>query len=154
MSTEFHVQSLKYSISYITKVDLFNAALKSVKITIQLSIKMDSNSFNEVKLKIDGMTCMSCVKNIESHIIKLDGIQSVTVDLKGSSGLFVFDSSSIAIDEIIENVEDMGFDAKVWSSSDNSNKISTSVQKSEVVEIEFPDSEPLTGEGQVTLRVR
>jgi Cu+-exporting ATPase len=69
----------------------------------------------EVKLRIDGMTCMSCVRNIEGHVGGQAGMNSVQVDLQTNSGVFVYEPSLWNIDKIIETVEDMGFDAKIWT---------------------------------------
>ena len=40
-------------------------------------------------VSIDGMTCMSCVKNIESNIGSKDGITSIKVLLKEKQGTFI-----------------------------------------------------------------
>ncbi|KAE9547753.1 hypothetical protein FO519_009034 [Halicephalobus sp. NKZ332] len=71
-------------------------------------------------VSIEGMTCMSCVKNIESNIGSKDGIFSIKVLLKEKQGTIVFDPSKWTGEQVAEAIEDMGFDSKLLSLEDES----------------------------------
>ena len=67
----------------------------------------------ETVIDIEGMVCMSCVKNIESNIAGKPGILNVKVSLENKNGTFRYDSTVLNPEKIAEMVDDMGFDAKV-----------------------------------------
>ncbi|XP_021954957.1 copper-transporting ATPase 1 isoform X3 [Folsomia candida] len=69
----------------------------------------------EFKMRIDGMTCQSCVKNIQGHVSGKAGIHTIKVDLKGRSGVVSYDPGVWTPQDIMEVVEDMGFDTKLWT---------------------------------------
>lgn len=64
-------------------------------------------------INIDGMTCGGCVKSVDSALTQLDGVQSVEVDLEGNKASVTYDSSAVAVDAIVEAIEEAGFDAAV-----------------------------------------
>uniref|UniRef100_A0A1L8DET7 P-type Cu(+) transporter n=1 Tax=Nyssomyia neivai TaxID=330878 RepID=A0A1L8DET7_9DIPT len=67
----------------------------------------------EVKIHIDGMTCNSCVRNIEGTIGARDGIEGITVSLGDKEACVVYDPVIWIPRDIAEAIEDMGFDAHV-----------------------------------------
>ncbi|ACI64387.1 copper transporter, partial [Thalassiosira pseudonana CCMP1335] len=62
---------------------------------------------------ISGMTCSSCSSTVESVLQTLPGVKSVAVDLIGESATVVFAASSHDDEEIVEAIEDVGFEASV-----------------------------------------
>ncbi|CAF3475213.1 unnamed protein product [Rotaria sp. Silwood1] len=70
---------------------------------------------------INGMTCQSCVRNIENTITKLNGIRSIKVSLEDKLGVVVFDSNVLSINDIIERINQMGFHAELNSTIQNDN---------------------------------
>ena len=64
-------------------------------------------------INIDGMTCGGCVKSVDSALTRLNGVQSVDVDLEGNKAAVTYDSSAVAVDAIVEAIEEAGFDAAV-----------------------------------------
>lgn len=64
-------------------------------------------------INIDGMTCGGCVKSVDSALTRLNGVQSVDVDLEGNKASVTYDSSAVAVDAIVEAIEEAGFDAVV-----------------------------------------
>ena len=64
-------------------------------------------------IHIDGMTCQSCVKNIENQIGQLNGIQSITVSLENKLATVVYDSNQIHMNDIIYSINTMGFQAQL-----------------------------------------
>lgn len=79
----------------------------------------------EVKLSIGGMTCQSCVRNIQGHVGGQKGIQNIQVVLEDSCGYVRYEPDVISQEEIIEIIEDMGFDAGIYSAEDSSKKDSS-----------------------------
>ena len=65
-----------------------------------------------VTLNIDGMTCGGCVKSVTKVLNGLDGVHSATVSLENKNAQVEFDESKIQIAQLVEAVEDAGFDAR------------------------------------------
>ncbi|PIK61832.1 putative copper-transporting ATPase 2-like [Apostichopus japonicus] len=68
---------------------------------------------SEVKLKIEGMTCNSCVRTIEDNLSSKVGVYKANISLEKMEGIFRYDSGQISANEIRETVYDMGFDASI-----------------------------------------
>ena len=62
------------------------------------------HSDGQVELHISGMTCASCVYNIESHLEKLDGVLEARVALSTQRGVVTFDSDRVGPRQIIEHI--------------------------------------------------
>ncbi|CAF1123859.1 unnamed protein product, partial [Didymodactylos carnosus] len=69
-------------------------------------------SENTRLINIDGMTCQSCVKNIENNVGKMNGISSIKVSLEQKQATVIFDTSQTNVAAIVEKINDMGFDAE------------------------------------------
>ena len=65
-----------------------------------------------VTLNIDGMTCGGCVKSVTKVLNGLDGVRSATVSLENKNAQVEFDEDKIQIAQLVEAVEDAGFDAR------------------------------------------
>ena len=55
-------------------------------------------------LKIDGMTCASCVSKIERHIKALAGVKSVDIALLTHRGRVKYDASAVGPRDIITQI--------------------------------------------------
>lgn len=64
-------------------------------------------------INVEGMTCGGCVKSVDSAVSQLQGVQSVDVDLEGNKASVTYDASIVAVEAIVEAIEDAGFDASV-----------------------------------------
>ncbi|XP_044579079.1 copper-transporting ATPase 1 isoform X3 [Cotesia glomerata] len=69
-----------------------------------------------VKIKIKGMSCQSCVQNIQGTIGKLKGVLNIRVDLEENAGYVEYNTQEISANQIVDNINDMGFDASLESS--------------------------------------
>lgn len=69
-------------------------------------------------LKIYGMTCGACVATIESQISALPGIETVEVSLATEKAKVVYDRSILGLRDIVERVEDCGFDCMISNDDD------------------------------------
>ena len=61
-------------------------------------------------LPIQGMTCANCVSTVERNVKKLDGVQSVAVNLSSERAAVSYDESDIGLDEIINRIQRAGYD--------------------------------------------
>ena len=63
-----------------------------------------------ITLNIEGMHCGGCVKSVTRVLTELDGVQSADVQLEGKANV-TFDENRINVAQLIEVIEDAGFDA-------------------------------------------
>ena len=68
-------------------------------------------------IAVEGMVCHSCVKNIETNISKLGGVQEVKVSLEDKSARITYNPKLIDPDKLASGIDDLGFEAKVGDSS-------------------------------------
>ncbi|WP_118788887.1 heavy-metal-associated domain-containing protein [Haemophilus haemolyticus] len=62
-----------------------------------------------ITLNIEGMHCDGCVKSVTRVLTELDGVQSADVQLEGKANI-TFDENRVNIAQLIEVIEDAGFD--------------------------------------------
>lgn len=63
-----------------------------------------------ITLNIEGMHCGGCVKSLTQVLTELDGVQSADVQLEGKANI-TFDENRVNVAQLIEVIEDAGFDA-------------------------------------------
>ncbi len=63
----------------------------------------------EKKLKVDGMTCMHCVKRVQKIIEKHDGVSDVKVNLENKEASFSVDSETVDVSKIVAAIVDFGY---------------------------------------------
>ncbi|KAL6433052.1 hypothetical protein ACFW04_006384 [Cataglyphis niger] len=71
-----------------------------------------------VKIGIQGMTCQSCVKNIEGMIGKRSDVVSIRVVLEEMAGYIEYKTRETTPQELADAIEDMGFTASLPISDD------------------------------------
>ncbi|XP_070808277.1 copper-transporting ATPase 1 [Pituophis catenifer annectens] len=64
-------------------------------------------------IRIEGMTCHSCVQSIEGLISQKPGVKSVSVSLRDRSGTIEYDPTLTSPADLKNSIEDMGFDASI-----------------------------------------
>lgn len=69
----------------------------------------DIPSTTKIKINIDGMSCQSCVKNIEGNIGAREDVVSVKVVLEEKAGYIEYKSNQTSANELAQAIEDMGF---------------------------------------------
>jgi Cu+-exporting ATPase len=67
-------------------------------------------SKNQITLPLQGMTCASCVSNIEGAISNVDGVESVTVNLATERANVKFIDGSVPLEEMVGAVSDIGYE--------------------------------------------
>jgi len=77
---------------------------------------------NKVVLEVQGMTCSNCSSTIEKCLRDLKGVEYASVSLMMERAEVVYRVTEINTETIVEEVEDIGFDAKVYSEGFTKNK--------------------------------
>jgi len=65
------------------------------------------------KFDVKGMTCASCVAHVEKSVSKLEGVNSVHVNLLNNSMTVSFDELKLGADIIEKSVSDAGYEAHI-----------------------------------------
>jgi P-type Cu+ transporter len=86
-----------------------------------------------VTLRVYGMTCTSCESNIESSLLALPGITAVVISHVTESCKVDFDRSLIGRREIVEAIQEMGYDAMI-SDQDDVTQLQSLTRVKEVTE--------------------
>ncbi|XP_078078460.1 copper-transporting ATPase 2 [Mustelus asterias] len=68
-----------------------------------------------VKMRVEGMTCYSCISKIEGKIGKLQGVNRVKVSLNKQEAIIVYQPRVIQPEELKNQINDMGFQATIKS---------------------------------------
>jgi len=63
----------------------------------------------QIELPITGMTCASCVRNVERALTKTDGVETATVNLATERASIQFDPQAVALPQLIERVKNAGY---------------------------------------------
>ena len=63
-------------------------------------------------IKIGGMSCQGCVKNITGVLTGLAGVASADVSLEAAEAKVSFDPAAVSRDALLGAIEDAGFDAE------------------------------------------
>ena len=67
----------------------------------------------KITINIDGMSCMHCVASVNNALQDLDGVNSVEVSLEQKNAVVEFDNAKPSAEDLINTVEDIGFDASL-----------------------------------------
>ncbi|VAI56378.1 unnamed protein product [Triticum turgidum subsp. durum] len=70
------------------------------------------------QFRIGGMTCAACVNSVEGILKKLPGVNRAVVALATSLGEVEYDPTAISKDDVVQAIEDAGFEAALVQSSE------------------------------------
>uniref|UniRef100_A0A672P0J7 Copper-transporting ATPase 2 n=1 Tax=Sinocyclocheilus grahami TaxID=75366 RepID=A0A672P0J7_SINGR len=70
---------------------------------------------SEVKIRVQGMTCQSCVRSIEEQIGSLEGVVGVQVSLSDKEASLRFNPGTVTPEVLRKHIEDMGFDSSLMA---------------------------------------
>jgi len=79
----------------------------------------------KIKLKIDGMHCTSCSMNIDMDLEDLEGIKSVKTSYAKQESEVEFEEDKITLEQILEQIEKTGYQAKLVSEADKAQEYNT-----------------------------
>lgn len=77
----------------------------------------------KVELKVLGMTCSNCSNTVTELVSALPGVKSCDVALVTEEARIVFDSNLVGIRDIIQTIEDAGFEASVATAMDTQSQL-------------------------------
>ncbi|WP_449354854.1 heavy-metal-associated domain-containing protein [Virgibacillus natechei] len=63
-------------------------------------------------LDVKGMHCVNCPPKVEKAIAKMNGVNEISVDYETEKGHVTFDKNKIGISDIIDEISEVGFEAK------------------------------------------
>lgn len=86
-----------------------------------------------VQLNVYGMTCASCSATIERETAKVDGVESISVSLSTEKARIDYDPNKLGVRDLVEHIEDLGFDAVV-SDDRNSTQLASLGRIKEIAE--------------------
>ncbi|MFV0255509.1 MAG: heavy metal translocating P-type ATPase [Erysipelotrichaceae bacterium] len=75
------------------------------------------------QFEITGMTCSSCASHIEKGISKVNGVESVQVNLLKNNMNVKYDDGVLSANNIIKKVQEIGYDAYIKDSETKTEKI-------------------------------
>ena len=80
---------------------------------------METASWSQICIRVDGMTCNSCVKCIEDCLSPLSNaeIRLIKVSLEQKQALIEFDANRTSPTALAERISEMGFDAAIIEDS-------------------------------------
>ncbi|XP_030946288.1 probable copper-transporting ATPase HMA5 isoform X2 [Quercus lobata] len=92
-------------------------------------IKDDTNerSTQVCKIRISGMTCTSCSSTIESALKAISGVQNAQVALATEKAEVHYNPKFVSYSQLLQVIEETGFEGTLISSGDNINKIELKV---------------------------
>lgn len=97
-------------------------------------------------IAVEGMTCGACTSAIESGFKDVEGVYQFNISLLANRAVLVHDPSKLTDAQIVEIIEDRGFDAKVISSVDGSSLQSSGSNGPVLLKIYgLPDAEAAAG---------
>ncbi|XP_078602292.1 copper-transporting ATPase 1-like isoform X1 [Branchiostoma floridae x Branchiostoma japonicum] len=70
----------------------------------------------KVKIKVEGMTCNSCVESIEKVMSSVEGVKTIKVSLEDKEAVIDFDPQQTDPTLLRDGIDNMGFDASLESS--------------------------------------
>ena len=62
-------------------------------------------------IKVGGMSCGGCVKNVTGALLGLDGVATADVSLEQGQAVVGFDAARVTQADLVQAIEDAGFDA-------------------------------------------
>lgn len=63
-------------------------------------------------IKVGGMSCQGCVKNITGVLTGLAGVAAAEVSLEAGEAKVAFDAGTVTREALLGAIEDAGFDAE------------------------------------------
>lgn len=89
----------------------------------KITSSTSTNRLRKLTVAIGGMTCSSCTSTVESAVSKIKGVEEIIVSLSTNSASVLYDPSHTQSKDIIQEIEDVGFEAKVLNEEEMSHEI-------------------------------
>ena len=98
-------------------------ALKMLIILFTIGISTSLAQSDEVKVRVDGLSCPFCAYGLEKKLNDLDGVENINIDLEeGLVTMQVIDGEKISEEDINTKIKEAGFTPKEIVFSNKNNK--------------------------------
>lgn len=94
----------------------FDASIAEERLT-PVSVNLPCSREAVIKLRIEGMTCQSCVTSIEGKIKKLHGVAKIKVSLSNQEAVIAYHPYIIQPEELRSHISNLGYDCTIKSKS-------------------------------------
>uniref|UniRef100_A0A4X2LE54 P-type Cu(+) transporter n=1 Tax=Vombatus ursinus TaxID=29139 RepID=A0A4X2LE54_VOMUR len=119
-------------------------SLDSMSSRLPLSTQSHGNQVQGVwstaVIRIEGMTCVSCVQSIESLLSQREGLGKVSVSLAEGIGTIHYNASIVNPEELKAAIEDMGFEASLITETSSRKHVGNCCAVDSNDQIELKDS--------------
>nr|DAD26599.1 TPA_asm: hypothetical protein HUJ06_028067 [Nelumbo nucifera] len=78
-----------------------------------------SSDVRSCRVHIQGMTCTACSTTIESSLRNINGVRFAAVGLATQVAEIEYDANMVALNQLIQAIDDMGFEASIISTGEN-----------------------------------
>lgn len=72
-----------------------------------------TNNISEVVIKIEGMTCVGCIANVESTLKQQAGVKSVAVTFEPGQAIVSYDPSKVTSAQLVKAINALGYKANL-----------------------------------------
>ena len=125
MTCQSCAKAVERSINKLNGIELVNVNIATDKATVQYDsseVKISQikgavekagykviDETKKIDIKIEGMTCQSCAKAVEKNINKLDGIESISVNIATDRATVQYDPSKVKVSQMKSAIEKLGY---------------------------------------------
>ncbi len=81
----------------------------SVPTGIDFSMSKKTEDIRNIEIHVDGMSCAACSSSIERVIGKMDGVDSISVNLTTAKAAIQYNNDVVRLSEIFAKIEKLGF---------------------------------------------
>lgn len=120
MSSEVVPESNERLVVCIYNVNSQAQLIEDIRTTVKTNCGFEvlvypgvESTTNATLIQVEGMTCNSCVKLIESTVPTRDGVGGVKVSLANKEAFVVYDALKTNAKDISSDIYDMGFDTEM-----------------------------------------
>uniref|UniRef100_A0A669PIY8 Copper-transporting ATPase 1 n=1 Tax=Phasianus colchicus TaxID=9054 RepID=A0A669PIY8_PHACC len=117
MGFDASLPELPVGITQPTRKEQPESAVPTSKMLQSSVAKQESKSMSKCYVQVTGMTCASCVANIERNLRREDGIHSILVALMAGKAEVRYNPAVIQPSAIAELIRELGFGATVMESN-------------------------------------
>ncbi|KAL7991252.1 hypothetical protein Chor_015508 [Crotalus horridus] len=121
---------------------IISNAASSIPSFSHLSQEQEANGCSTALLRIDGMTCNSCVNSIKGSLSQKKGVTDISVSLTEGTAVVSYNSVMTNSEEIRAAVEDMGFDAFVLTDAVIGKPTNGGIELSEITSVSLENKVP------------
>ncbi|RYR13438.1 hypothetical protein Ahy_B04g070440 isoform E [Arachis hypogaea] len=79
---------------------------------------IDDGGMRRIQVRVTGMTCAACSTSVESALCAVDGVITASVALLQNKADVVFNPALVKVDDIVNAIEDAGFEGSFVQSSE------------------------------------